>query len=375
MDRDQTAATRSGSTASALDISRSGLTRRSFVAGAMALGTVAGAQIPSAKAREGRVPFGGAIQIEFIDSDPRYGQAFLDHCDIIMPMNELKFVSLQPQRGEFNFAPADRLVDFAVSNGRKSRGVTHIWWDALPDWLTAITDEREAERALVSHIEQVNDRYSGKLQSWDVVNEVIAHDPSKDAPLRDSYWFKVMGPRHIPVAFSASQRGDPLARLVLNDYDLEFAGDRYDRRRAIALQLVRQLQDANIRIDAVGIQAHLYADKKIDVPALAKFGEDLKALGLSLLVTELDVIDWNIRGGPLEQDEAAFVVVSDLLDGIFASGTPEAVIAWGITDRYSWISDVMPRKDGQPERPLPLDADYKPKPWFDMLTRRLAAGA
>ena len=355
-------------------ITETGLTRRSFLAGGAAVGALPLLR-PVAASAASKIPFGGAIQVEFMDSDPAYPKAYLDHCDLILPMNELKFSMLRPVREEFNFAPADRLVDFALSNGKTSRGHTHIWWDALPDWLRAITAAGEAETALVQHIETVMDRYRGRLGSWDVVNEVIAHEPTADAPLRDSYWLQVMGPRHIPVAFAAAAKADPGARLVLNDYDLEFAGERYDMRRAVALSIVRQLQDANLRIDAVGIQGHLYAEQSIDIPALAKFGEDLKRLGVSLLVSELDIIDWNIRGGPKEQDAAALKIVGDLLDGILAAGRPDSVVCWGITDRYSWISDVMPRRDGKPERPLPLDADYRPKPWFDLIKRRLAAAS
>ena len=346
------------------------LTRRSLLGGAAAL--AAAAAFGPARAAVAAVPFGAAMQIEYLDSDPDYAKAFLKHCDIIMPMNELKFSSLRPTQQDFNFAPADRIVDLARANDRLSRGHTHIWWDALPDWLERITAPDEAERVLVNHIETVMDHYRGRLGDWDVVNEVIAHDPAEQGVMRDSYWLRVLGPRHVPIAFRAAARADPSARLFLNDYDLEFFGDRYDRRRAIVLEMVRQLQDAGIRIDGIGIQGHLYADLKIDVPALARFGAALKALGVSLQISELDIIDWNIRGGPEEQDAAALVAVGDLLDGVFDAGRPDAVITWGITDRYSWISDVMPRRDGKPERPLPLDTQYREKPWFDLLRQRLA---
>ncbi|RZJ37898.1 MAG: 1,4-beta-xylanase, partial [Brevundimonas sp.] len=116
----------------------------------------------------------------------------------------------------------------------------------------------------------------------------------------------------------------------------------------------------------------LYADQRIDVPAVAAFGRALKAMGVSLAVTELDIIDWNIRGGPEEQDAAALRIVGDLLDGVFDAGRPDAVISWGMSDRYSWIEEAMPRRDGKPCRPLPLDADYRPKPWFELIRKRLA---
>jgi endo-1,4-beta-xylanase len=363
---------RAAETGSAAQSSFASLTRRSLLgAGAASLFGLPG----PARSAAARVPFGAAMQAEYLDSDPAYVKAFLDHCDLILPMNELKVVMLRPDRDSFAFEPADRIVDLALSNGLTTRGHTHIWHGGTPEWMEAITDPVELERELVHHIETVMDHYRGRVPSWDVVNEVIAHEPTRTQPLRDTTWLRTMGARHIPVAFQAAQRADPKARLVLNDYDLEFSGERYDRRRAIALSLVRQLQDAGIRIDGVGIQGHLYAELPIDVEAVAAFGEALKRLGVRLLITELDVIDWNIPGGPEEQDAAAYKVVGDLLDGVFAAGPPEAVITWGITDRYSWIPDVMPRRDGQPCRPLPLDADLRPKSWHGLIMKRVARPA
>jgi endo-1,4-beta-xylanase len=345
------------------------LTRRSLLAGAAALA----AGIPAAaSARASGIPFGAAIQNEYFD-DLGYRQLFTSECDLVMPMNELKFALVQPERGQFDFSRADRLLAFAQANGQSARGTTFVWWSTNPPWLEAIEDPVDLERALVEHIERVADHCKGRLTSWDVVNEVIAHDPQEHrGPLRDTFWLRRLGPRHIPVAFQAAARADPAARLVLNDYDLEFRGPRFDQRRAIVLSIVRQLQKADIRIDAVGIQGHLYAHQEIDVEALARFGADLKALGVGLLVTELDVIDFQVRGGPAEIDAAAAKVVGDFLDGLMGGQRPETVITWGLTDRYNWVEDVMPRGDGAPCRPLPFDADLQPKEWYGMLRRRLS---
>jgi endo-1,4-beta-xylanase len=337
------------------------------VAGAFA----AAVPLPAAPAtRPRRVPFGAAIQAEYFD-DPGYRALFRDHCDIVLPMNELKFALVHPERERFDFGPADRLLDFARRNGKRSRGHAIVWWDALPPWLTALSGPREVETELRRHVEAVVGRYAGRLESWDVVNEVVAHEAPFDQPLRDTFWQRALGSRHIPVAFQAVAAADPKAKLVINDYDLEFRGDRHDRRRATVLEIVRQLQDAGIRVDAVGLQAHLYAEQEVDVEALARFGEELKRLGLGLLVTELDVIDWKIAGGPAAQDAAAGRIVGDLLDGVFAAGSPLAVIAWGMTDRHSWVDDAMPHGDGAPSRPLPFDADYREKRWFRLVEERL----
>ncbi|WP_245413632.1 endo-1,4-beta-xylanase [Mangrovicella endophytica] len=354
------------------------LTRRSLLAGGASLGAAAAlpgglAGGPAQAAATPAVPFGGAIQIEFIDKDPAYGPAFLDHCDLIMPQNELKFSMMRWTREEFTFEPADRLVEYALSHGKTSRGHCFVWWGATPEWLKAINDPAEVEAELLGHIHTVASRYRGKLQSWDVVNEVIANDPLTEGPLRDTHFMRTMGPRHIPLAFKATAEAHPEAMLVLNDYDLEYVGDRCDARRKVALQLVRQLQDNNIDIGAVGMQGHLYAELKIDVEGVGRFAEELKSLGVGLIISELDIIDRHIKGGAEEQDAAAMRSVSDLLDAVLPTNRPKAVITWGITDRYSWVPDVMPRTDGNPDRPLPLDRNYMPKGWYEMLRRRLAA--
>lgn len=38
-----------------------------------------------------------------------------------------------------------------------------------------------------------------------------------------------------------------------------------------------------------------------------------------------------------------------------------AVLTWGLSDRYTWLSSYKPRSDKAPVRPLPLDAQMKRK--------------
>ncbi|EAU43216.1 endo-1,4-beta-xylanase [Fulvimarina pelagi HTCC2506] len=353
---------------------RQPLTRRSAIKAGLGMAITAATfgGATGAVARDGRVALGGAIQSDYFDSDPRYGKAFLDHYDLVMPMNELKFSMIHPERDRWNFEPADRLVDFATTNGKLTRGHTHVWWGAMPDWVEEISSRREAESVLIEHIERVTDRYRGRLTGWDVVNEVIAYDPREDGPLRDTYWLRMLGPLHIPLAYQTVARTDPSARLVINDFDLEWKGELYTERRKVMLQLVRQLQDGGIDIRGVGIQGHLYVGREIDKEGLEAFHRELDRLGVALLVTELDVIDLESSTDPAIMDEAAYSIVKDFLDGIFAWKRPEMVVVWGITDRYTWIPDVMPRDDGSPHRPLPLTRDYAEKDWMVMLKRRMA---
>ncbi|WP_244493427.1 endo-1,4-beta-xylanase [Aureimonas sp. N4] len=357
-------------------LSTAPLTRRSLLAGGAAgMACAMGLGANPARALAPRVPFGAAVQVDHFEADADYRALIERECDLLMPSNELKFGLLRPTRPEFWFDPADRMVNWARSRGMVSRGHAFVWWSTNPPWLEAIRDPADAERVLVEHIERVAEHYRGRLGSWDVVNEVIANDPREPGgPLRDTWWRRRLGARHISLAFRTAMRADPSAKLVINDYDLEFEGPRYDARRAEILHLVRQLQDEGLRVDMVGLQAHLYSHIKVDREALARFGRDLKALGVGLLASELDVIDFQVRGDADAIDAAAERSVSDFLDGLFAGQRPYAVITWGISDRYTWVPDAMPRTDGQPNRPLPFDAALRPKPWYVTLRQKLATG-
>ncbi len=328
---------------------------------ALASGIVAGS-VASSAAQSGRVRFGAAAMKENFVDDPLYRDALVKHCDIIVPMNDLKWEALRPTREAFAFADADRIISFARSNGKDVRGHALCWYGGMPAWTTAIATRQEAERELRRHIDVVVSRYRGQIPSWDVVNEAIAHDPTTQGVWRDTLWQRLLGPEHIDIAFKAAAEADPKAELVYNDYDLENTGPRQALRRQHVLNLVRRLQTKKIPIHAIGFQAHLYAEQEIDSAGIRQFVKDLKVLGVRVLVTEMDVIDWRLPGPPGERDEAAARHVKTFLGALADAGGLETIITWGITDRYSWIPEHFKRKDGLPNRPLPLDMDYREKP-------------
>ena len=156
---------------------------------------------------------------------------------------------------------------------------------------------------------------------------------------------------------------------MLNDFNFEEANPGVAARRKIALDIVRRLQDKGIPVHGIGMQAHLYADKALDIDGLQRFVGDIGALGLDVEVTELDVIDWKLPADSATRDRAAASLVSTYLDAITAVRAPKAIVTWGLTDRYSWVHETFPRKDGAKARPLPLDTDYKPKPMMQVLDR------
>lgn len=343
-------------------------TRRTALRGAAALvaaGAAAGSG--SATAAPQPIPLGSAAEIDTFRKDPRYREALTRYCDVIVPMNDLKWEALRHDQPRFDFSGADELVAFAEANRKSLRGHTLLWGEALPPWAKQMTTRAEAERELVNHIEIVVDRYKGRIATWDVINEVIKYDPQPGEPYRDTIWQRLLGPEHVDIAFRTAARIDPKARLVLNDFHFEEPVPGAAARRKVALDICRRLKDKGIPVHGIGMQAHLYAEKGIDVDGLQRFMRDLDALGLDVEITELDVIDWKLPPDPGQRDKTAAALVSTFLGAVCSAKRPKAIVTWGLTDRYSWVHETFPRKDSARARPLPLDADYRPKPMLAVL--------
>lgn len=313
------------------------------------------------------VPFGAAVQDGALREDAAYRDALVSHCQLLVGEGGLKWFDLRPAPHVFDFEQPDRLLAFATENGMQMRGHTLTWYAAMPDWALGIRGAQDAERELVHHITAVVSRYKGRVPSWDVVNEPMAEDPGHAGPFRDSVWQEALGPGHVELALRAAAAADPDAQLVINEYDIEMHDGAHRRKREALLNLVRDLKDRDAPLHAVGMQGHLRSGMEIDREGVAGFTAALAAMDVDVLVTEMDVIDNRLPGPDAERDAAAAGLAGDFLSAIAEGSPPKAILTWGISDRYTWVPIWFSREDGRPNRPLPLDADYRRKPLMDVI--------
>jgi endo-1,4-beta-xylanase len=279
----------------------------------------------------------------------------------------MKWPDIHPAYGEYRFEKADAIAAFARLNNMTVRGHTLAWYGGMPEWTETIASRAEAERELVGHIETVVSRYRDVIPAWDVVNEPLVDKPTDAGSLRPSIWTRRLGADYVPIALRATAAVDPKTRLVLNEYDIEFEGPRFAAKRRALLQLLRSLRDGDVPLHAVGLQAHLFADRAIDRDGLQAFLSEVAALGLDVLVTELDVVDFTLPG-PIEQRDALVArTARDFLETVCAVVRPKAIVTWGLSDRYTWVPIYFTRRDGMPNRPLPMDAELQRKPLFDVI--------
>ena len=314
--------------------------------------------------------------------DPKVRDLFVKECGILVPENELKWYTLRPAPGAFDFARADKLIAFADANRLLVRGHTLLWHNMqwFPPWVANYDfgprPATEAERLLREHVGAVCKRYGGRIFAWDVVNETI--DPDTGA-MRDTVFTKYLGDQIIDIMFHAAREALPRGQLVYNDYMNWGAGNA--RHRAGVLALLERLKKNGVPIDALGVQAHIGPGASATTPNLSpddeaewrKFLDAATGLGLDLVITEFDVGDQNLPADTALRDRAVADLARRYLDVMLGYPQLRYVMAWGLVDKYSWLRDRWPRADGLPKRPSLYDDDYQAKPVRDAIADALRA--
>jgi endo-1,4-beta-xylanase len=302
------------------------------------------------------------------ERDRKLQSHFIQECAMITVGSF--WVSNRPSLETFNFTDSDYFVKFGTKNKMLLRGHPLVWHESLPDWLPATLNSGNAQQIFTNQIETIVRRYAGKMHSWDVVNEAINLGDDRADGLRNTPWLKFLGPDYINLAFRLTAKADPKAKLVYNEFGVEYDTPEDDAKRKVVLNLLQQLKSNGIPIYALGIQSHLSGDSKSFNPQ--KFKEFLKqvaSLGVKIMITELDVVDDKLPMNLTQRDGIIAGIYEDYLSVALAEKAVISVTTWGLTDRHTWLSGFKPRADKAHVRPLPFDRDMKPKLAWNALAR------
>ncbi|MFL6215936.1 MAG: endo-1,4-beta-xylanase [Blastocatellia bacterium] len=302
---------------------------------------------------------GAAVAMQPFRNDAQYQETLKREFNMLVAENAFKWTGLRPAKDKYYFADADALVAFAEANHMKVRGHTLVWHKQLPRWITASSFTRdEAINLLRDHINTVVGRYKGKIVAWDVVNEAI---DDKSGDLRtDSFWYQKIGPDYIRMAFEFARAADPAAKLYYNDYEAEDLSKKSDG----VYRLLKELKAARVPVDGIGWQMHVENGFRI-TDANRTNAARLQALGLEMMITELDV---RAKLPMSDQDRATQATTyADILAFCLSQPNCKAVLTWGFTDKYSWIPGWYPGLGDS----LLFDASYRPKPAYRALQQAM----
>ncbi len=326
-------------------------------------------------------PIGVAVSPRSLEGEQ--GEFIKKNFNSLTAENVMKPALIQPEEGKFNWAEADKIVEFAQANGMKVRGHTLCWHNQTGEWMFKDSAGNEASKELVlarlkEHITQVVTHFKGKIYAWDVLNEAIDNkDPS--IGYRQTKMYKICGEEFIGKAFRWAHEADPDAVLFYNEYNTE-----NPIKREKTYEMLKKLLAEGVPVHGVGIQAHWniggprhvgqlnqpgegdFEIKGSSEDAIRESIEKFSSLGLKVQITELDVSIYTSRTDTLnlgftperEQKQVefyknAFKVFREEKKVI------TGVTFWNLSDRGSWIDNRTPRRGKA--YPLLFDTNMKPK--------------
>lgn len=334
---------------------------------------------------------GVAVNDDIVAGRDARSQALVPlHFNAITAENVMKNEVLHPTPDRYDFGAADAFVEFGEKHGMFIIGHTLVWHNQTPDWFfqdargRPNTREAQIER-MRRYIETVAGRYAGRVDAWDVVNEVI----DEDGGYRPTSWVNSIGDGDelVRLAFTFAQRYAPDTELYYNDFNAW----RPEKRDGI-VRMVKMLQAAGIRIDGIGMQGHWglhYPDTSYIEAAIDAYA----ALGVKVMITELDVDvlpltrEGQIIGTGMLHKQFQLEEFERYLDP-YPDGLPDdvqkrlseryaelfrifrrkrdaisRVSLWGVHDGMSWKNDYpIPHRTNYP---LLFDRERRPKPALD----------
>lgn len=333
-------------------------------------------------ARRG-LAFGAAVRVDPLAGEPALRGALLRDCAVITPEIELKWNVVEPAQGQFSFAAADEIVRFALEAGKTVRGHTLLWHRGTPAWAEQRLREHKDWRTIGRYFASVMPRYADAIRQWDVVNEPIDTGQRMDG-LRHNVFLEAFGPDYVRRALVEARQCAPRARLMINEFSLEYDTQVERDRRYLLLKLLERLRRSGTPLDGVGLQGHLDLRKgTIAAASLAAFLQELANLGLEIVVTELDVKESDYTAPVGIRDQMVADEVRRYLDVVLAQRAVSGVLTWGLSDRQSWLEvtnedfarfpNAWPAGSGPGlNRGLPYDAAMRPKAMYRALATAFA---
>jgi len=308
------------------------------------------------------------------------------HFNSITVENVMKAETLNPKPGVYNFGPADEFVEFGKENNLHIVAHTLVWHNQCPEWFFTNEDGTPKSQTVVKqrlhdYIKEVASRYDGKVNAWDVVNEVIGEDGN----YRPTKWVNAIGNGDtlVKLSFQYAALYSPKSELYYNDFNAW----RPEKVKGI-VKMVKMLQAEGIRIDGIGIKGHWglnfpknkYIEDAIDAYA---------ALGVKVMITEMDIdvlpltkegqiigtgmlhpqfqleefkifLDPYRNGLPKDVEDLQAKRYKELFN-IFLSKKDkiDRVTFWGVHDGMSWKNDYP--IENRTNYPLIWTRDKKPK--------------
>jgi endo-1,4-beta-xylanase len=317
-------------------------------------------------------PVGAAVDMN--DLSGPHAQLLTMHFNSITSMNDMKWISVEQDLGNFTFANADAEVGLAMCHDMKVRGQNLVWSTgqqtpsyAFGDGTNSAANQATVTANIQEHIQNEVEHFGSQVYAWDVVNEPL--DPSQSDCLYHGPFYQVLGNGYIDIALEAARQYAPAGtKLFINDYST------YDPNRlACLVKVVADLRSRGIPIDGIGHETH----NAINYPSTQAMVNTIETVhrnfpDLEQQITELDESVYNagddtsnygnnIPPSVLAEQGWLYKSYFDVFRRLSERDRITGVTFWGMADDDTWL-DSFPI--ARTDYPLPFDVNLQAKPAY-----------
>ncbi len=239
-------------------------------------------------------------------------QVIRENFNAAVPENAMKWGQVERERGRERWETFDRMLAFCEENDIKVRGHCLLWAFGrfLPEWVRELEDEALRE-AIEARIRSVLERYRGRVEEYDLNNEMILGHFFKDR----------LGEGIRPHMFKFAHRVAPETAMYLNDFRILRGGglEQY-------VEQIQFLLEAGAPLGGIGIQAH----PRRGIPSADQIQhalDELAKFDLPIKITEF------IVG---EEGDAPAAQLERLYRVAFAHPAVDGIYMWGFWEGAHW---------------------------------------
>ncbi len=300
------------------------------------------------------------------DDLKKFKEKFLENFNSAVTENALKWAVMEPRKDQENYAVIDSILSFTEKNNIPLRG-HNLFWGILKSpntgqtyiqsWVTEM-DDNELRQRIQSRAERITKRYKGRFAEYDLNNEMI----------HGNYFEDRLGPEITKQMAEWALKGDPDAKLYVNDYDVLITDSPLDIGLPEYMAHIRKLLKQGIPIAGIGAQGHSHLET-FDRQVLRNALDSLATFKLPIRVTEFNLpgMRSEFRRSQLtpEQEKLKAKEIEDYYRICFAHPAVEGIRMWGFWEGANWIpSSSLYKLDWSPTPALEAYKNLVFKEWW-----------
>ena len=249
---------------------------------------------------------------------------------------------LEPERGKPRYAKAspkiyrrptpDLCLEFCADNHITPKEHCLYYDPFMPDWVS--DDVESIKQALSCHFSELAERYGDKIHGWEVINETLTkHYKGGKTVFYDD-------PQVIEWCFKEAEKYFPENELIINEAH-PFIWEWFDGNRSAYYMLIERSLSNGARIDAVGLQYHMFhaLDRYVELSQIYYDPERIFAVldrysdfGKPIQITEVTIPAYS---DSKEDEEIQSEILRNVYRIWFSHPNVEAITYWNLVDGYA----------------------------------------